>query len=201
MPCRSTSRTISTSPGSNTWSIATDGMTTRSGFTPAWARSSPFWTGTRSRRRSFFWAGSPTATGGGGRCRGAGARDRDYSYAHRLVYHQRRVRRGSGACVGRGAQGLSRRNPRLSGSTFSIRADTPGRSRSSRGSVAAIRASCRSGAGAWMAGVRDMPYEMANGLLEFPMSTVDLLGRRCRLPAAAICASIPLRSPAARSSG
>ena len=105
-----------------------------------------------------------------------------HSYAHRLVYHQRPDEFAADlelalAAVRRAYPGaiLGYRAP-----TFSIRADTPWALEIIKGlgfrydsSILPLRRGRHQ-----MADVRDMPYEMANGLLEFPMSTVDLLGRR-----------------------
>ena len=88
MPCRSTSRTISTSPGSNTWSIATDGTTTRSGFA-GMGKILAILDRHEVKATFFFSAGSPTATRKWCRGRGAGHEIGIHSYAHRLVYHQR----------------------------------------------------------------------------------------------------------------
>jgi polysaccharide deacetylase family protein (PEP-CTERM system associated) len=105
-----------------------------------------------------------------------------HSYAHRLVYHQRPDEFAADlelalAAVRRAYPGaiLGYRAP-----TFSIRADTPWALEIIKelgfrydSSILPLRRGRHQ-----MAGVRDMPYEMANGLIEFPMSTVDLLGRR-----------------------
>jgi polysaccharide deacetylase family protein (PEP-CTERM system associated) len=64
--------------------------------------------------------------------------------------------------------------------TFSIRADTLWAFEIIKGlgfrydsSILPRGRGCRG-----MADVQDMPYELENGLLEFPLSTIDVLGRR-----------------------
>jgi polysaccharide deacetylase family protein (PEP-CTERM system associated) len=105
-----------------------------------------------------------------------------HRYAHRLVYHQRPDEFAEDleralAAVRKAYPGaiLGYRAP-----TFSIRADTPWALEIIKGlgfrydsSILPFRRGRHQ-----MADARDMPYEMANGLLEFPMSTLEVLGRK-----------------------
>ena len=105
-----------------------------------------------------------------------------HSYAHRLVYHQRPDEFAEDlerelAAVRKAYPGaiLGYRAP-----TFSIRADTfwaleiiKGLSFRYDSSILPRGRGCNG-----TAHVQDMPHELSNGLLEFPPSTIDILGRK-----------------------
>ena len=105
-----------------------------------------------------------------------------HGYAHHLVHRQRpdefaRDLERALAAVRKAYAGpiLGYRAP-----TFSIRADTPWALEIIKDLGFRYDSSILPrGRGAYdFAGVRDMPYEILDGLLEFPVSTVDVLGRK-----------------------
>ena len=108
-----------------------------------------------------------------------------HGYAHRLVYHQRPDEFAEDLERALAAVRKTYAGPILGyrAPTFSIRADTLWALEIIRDFGFRYDSSIVPGRDKWRgtAEVQDLPYEIATGLLEFPISTVRVLGRRLRV--------------------